>query len=241
MIATVGPVTLAVVSAAPGAGGRRPRHPGRLAAPRVGLAVATNVLVGLREIRAGGPARIAPGRSPPGRDALLDLLRRAVVRRLRAPADPDRVAALAALALVGQGGRAAPVLTVLGFAVQPDPLAPEYLGNPLAVPALAPALLVAALAGIAVTMAGLLVGAGSLVLRFRRARGVERLQLRWLALAAACASALLMVGLVALFLADDCWRPCQSVWHAAAGHRGGDLRYRLYDLDRIIAARPTGC
>ena len=33
------------------------------------------------------------------------LNRRAVVRRLRAPADPDRVAALAALALVGQGGR----------------------------------------------------------------------------------------------------------------------------------------
>jgi hypothetical protein len=33
---------------------------------------------------------------------------------------------------------AAPVLTVVGFAVQPDPLAPEYLGNPLAVPALAP-------------------------------------------------------------------------------------------------------
>ncbi len=25
---------------------------------------------------------------------------------------------------------AAPVLTVLGFAVQPDPMAPDYLGNP---------------------------------------------------------------------------------------------------------------
>jgi len=119
---------------------------------------------------------------------------------------------------------AAPVLTVVGFAVQPDPLAPDYLGNPLAVSALAPALLVAALAGIAVVMAGLLLGAVSLVLRFRRARGVERLQLRWLALAAACASLLLLFGLVAAFLAKDglvLVFPGPLPGPAAAGHGGG--------------------
>ena len=132
----------------------------------------------------------------------------------------------------------APAVTVLGFAVQPDPLAPDYLGNPLAVPALAPALLVAALAGMAVTAAGLLVGAGSLVLRFRRARGIERLQLRWLALAGACASALLPVALVAGALALDpvvlgSLALCLALLPLATG--AAILRYRLYDLDRIIS------
>jgi hypothetical protein len=56
---------------------------------------------------------------------------------------------------------------------------------------------------LAVTGVGLPVGAGSLVVRFRRARGVERLQLRWLALAGACASVLLLAGLVAGLLGKD--------------------------------------
>jgi hypothetical protein len=132
----------------------------------------------------------------------------------------------------------APALTMIGFAVQPDPLAPEYLGNPLAVPPLAPGLLVAALAGMAVTGLGLLVGAGSLLLRFRRARGVERLQLRWLALAAACAAVLLLVGLVAGILALDpvvlaSLALCLALLPLAAG--ASILRYRLYDLDRIVS------
>jgi hypothetical protein len=132
----------------------------------------------------------------------------------------------------------APAVTVLGLAVQPNPLDPDYLGNPLAVPALAPALLVAALAGMVVTAAGLLVGAGSLVLRFRRARGIERLQLRWLALAGACASALLLVALVAGALALDpvvlgSLALCLALLPLATG--AAILRYRLYDLDRILS------
>jgi hypothetical protein len=71
---------------------------------------------------------------------------------------------------------AAPVVTVLGSAVQPNPLTPDYHGNPLAVPALARVLVVPAVAGVVVVLVSLLVGAGSLVVRFRRARGVERQQ-----------------------------------------------------------------
>jgi hypothetical protein len=52
-------------------------------------------------------------------------------------------------------------------------------------PALAGAVLVAIVVGFFATVGGLVVGAGSLVARFRRARGMERQQLRWLALAAA--------------------------------------------------------
>jgi hypothetical protein len=90
----------------------------------------------------------------------------------------------------------------------------------------------------AVTMAGLLVGAVSLVLRFRRARGVEHLQLRWLALAAACASVLLLTGLVAVYLGRDvlvlaALALCLALLPLGTG--AAILRYRLYDLDRIIS------
>jgi MFS family permease len=138
---------------------------------------------------------------------------------------------------------AAPVVMVVGSAVQPDPLAPEYSGNPLAVPVLAGVLVVPAVAGVVIVLVALLVGAASLVGRFRRARGVERLQLRWLALAAALAAGLLLVALVAGFLlADDNNNDNVVFASLAAGVAllplatgAAILRYRLYDLDRIIS------
>jgi hypothetical protein len=87
-----------------------------------------------------------------------------------------------------------------------------------------------------------LVGAGSLVVRFRRARGVERLQLRWLALAAALAAGLLLVALVAGYLGKDAVMLasmclCVALLPLATG--AAILRYRLYDLDRIISRTQT--
>ena len=87
-------------------------------------------------------------------------------------------------------------------------------------------------------VAGLVVGAGSLVLRFRRAHGTDRLQLRWLALAAACAPALLLAALVAGVLGRDAvvlasLSLCVALLPLATG--AAILRYRLYDLDRIIS------
>jgi hypothetical protein len=134
---------------------------------------------------------------------------------------------------------AAPVVTVLGSVVQPDPLAPDYHGNPLAVPALARVLGVPAVAGVVVVLVSLLVGAGSLVVRFRRARGTERLQLRWLAYAAALAAGLLLVALVAGFLLanDNVTFASLALGMALLPLATGAaiLRYRLYDLDRIIS------
>jgi hypothetical protein len=132
----------------------------------------------------------------------------------------------------------APVVIVVGLVVQPDPMAPEYYGNPLAVPELAPVLLPAALAGMIVVALSLLVAAASTVVRFRRARGVERLQLRWLALAAACASVLLVVALVAGGLGRDpvvlaSLSLCLALLPLATG--ASILRYRLYDLDHIVS------
>jgi hypothetical protein len=93
-------------------------------------------------------------------------------------------------------------------------------------------------AGIAVVALSLLVAAGSLVVRFRRAQLRERLQLRWLALAAACASLLLLVALVAGGLGRDpvvlaSLALCLALLPLATG--ASILRYRLYDLDRIVS------
>jgi hypothetical protein len=133
---------------------------------------------------------------------------------------------------------AAPALVALASAIQPDPLAPDWYGNPLAVPALYRLLVVPGVAALVVVLLSVLVGAGSLVVRFRRARGVERLQLRWLALAAALAAGLLLVALVAGYLGKDpvvltSLSLCVALLPLATG--AAILRYRLYDLDRIVS------
>jgi hypothetical protein len=135
---------------------------------------------------------------------------------------------------------AGPVLFVAALTVGPGLVIPPYdsVVDAVTIPALAGAVLAAIVAGFFLTVAGLLVGAGSLVARFRRARGVERQQLRWLALAAALTgAAAVVVGIgmamdataVPLFAAGICLALLPLATGAAI------LRYRLYDLDRIIS------
>jgi hypothetical protein len=100
---------------------------------------------------------------------------------------------------------AAVALAFLTAVAEPMPLYPEYpeVGNPLGVAALASGPLAAAFpVGALLILAGLPVGAVSLLLRFRRARGQERLQLRWLAVGAALAAVALAVSLTALVVED---------------------------------------
>jgi hypothetical protein len=122
----------------------------------------------------------------------------------------------------------------------PQPFVEPYVSvaNPLAVPGLAEALLGPAWVALAVTILAIPVGAWSLVVRFRRAGGTERQQLRWLALAAAVVA----VGVVAIggLLAAGVEAPvgwiyaaCLALLPLATG--AAILRYRLYDLDRIIS------
>jgi hypothetical protein len=137
---------------------------------------------------------------------------------------------------------AAAAVWLLGSVVHPAPLYPEYpgIGNPLAIPVLPRPLLDAAipLAG-AVVLVALVVGAGSLVGRFRRARGVERQQLRWLALAAGLAAVALLAAIATLMgdlgsnLLDAALGVCAALLPLATG--AAILRYRLYDIDRIIS------
>jgi hypothetical protein len=133
---------------------------------------------------------------------------------------------------------AAPVVAVLSLAVQPFGLPYRSVGNPLAVPVLADVLVpVAAVAG-TLTVLGIPVGGWSLVVRFRRTRGVERLQLRWLVFAAALVAvgvAVMVVLIVTDHEASVGWisGACLALLPAATG--AAILRYRLYDLDRIIS------
>jgi hypothetical protein len=80
---------------------------------------------------------------------------------------------------------------LVAMAVAGGPIDPQYqaLNSPFDFRGLGGVLLVINQLILAVTTLTVVVAAGSLVVRFRRAHGVERLQLRWVALAA---------GLVAL-------------------------------------------
>jgi len=135
---------------------------------------------------------------------------------------------------------AAPVILLVALTLGPGLVIPPYQAavEAVRIPALAGAVRVAIVAGFAGTVAGLVAGAGSLVVRFRHARGVERQQLRWLAFAAvvtgvgaAVFGVGMALGATAVLLAAV--GACLAVLPLATG--AAILRYRLYDLDRIIS------
>jgi hypothetical protein len=135
---------------------------------------------------------------------------------------------------------AAPVVVLVAVTLLPQPLGPEYqsVANPLGLRTLEAPLQAATGVALAVTVLGVLVAAASLVGRFRRARGTERQQLRWVALAAAVvslAAALVLAAMVTETPALFGWGLglCAAVLPLAIG--AAVLRYRLYDLDRIIS------
>src|SRR5215216_6753356 len=138
---------------------------------------------------------------------------------------------------------ATPAVLVLVVTLAGGPVDPRYqaVGGPFDLRGLDRVLLAANRTALAVTVVGLVAAAVSLVGRFRHARGVERLQLRWVALAAVvvglgAVGVLLSLAVggsaaVALFgLAFDCFLVVPPVAVGAAV-----LRYRLYDLDRIVS------
>ena len=126
------------------------------------------------------------------------------------------------------------------------PFDPPYQANPnpLEIPALDGLLRPLSNLTWAVTALGLPVAAVSLLLRFRRARGVERQQLRWLVLAAALAAAVLAATLLALAVGlvgstgDEVllgWMSAVVLGLMPLATGAAILRYRLYDLDRIVS------
>jgi hypothetical protein len=129
---------------------------------------------------------------------------------------------------------------LLAATLRSKELEPPYppIRSPLAVQALAGPAEVAAGLALAVTGLAVLVGAASLVLRFRRARGVERQQLKWMAFAAALALvAVAAVTVGAAMNEQAVVVGVSGVYMAVLPLAIGAaiLRYRLYDLDRIVS------
>jgi hypothetical protein len=134
----------------------------------------------------------------------------------------------------------APAVLLGSKALLPRPLHPPFqsVPNPFAVHVLVGPLLVVRGVASIVTGLGLVVAAASLVVRFRRARGMERQQLRWVALGAGLSAVVAVVAVVGQALGNNTmvtWAggALLAILPVAVG--AAIARYRLYDLDRIIS------
>jgi hypothetical protein len=127
--------------------------------------------------------------------------------------------------------------TVLGIETVGFP--PFYsFRNPYFVPALAAPAMTVALPALMLTLFSVVVGGASLVVRFRRARGEERQQLRWVASAAVVAAAGIPVAMAGISFESPTVVGVAVLGSAAVlclAIAAAILRYRLYDLDRIIS------
>jgi hypothetical protein len=125
------------------------------------------------------------------------------------------------------------------FGQQPDPESLlRSVGNPFTIPALADPLRVVSGVTAPVTALTMVVAAVSLVLRFRRARRVERQQLRWLTVAAALAPLAVLVtaaGILTDRMEVAGWAVGLYLALLPLAIGAAIARYRLYDLDRIVS------
>jgi hypothetical protein len=135
---------------------------------------------------------------------------------------------------------ATPAVLLLVVPLVPGRFDPRYevVGGPLDFRALGGALLVANLLALAVSILAVVAGAGSLAVRFRGAHGTERQQLRWVAFAAALTGVAVLAIAVLGVAGDEAlvgWVAVVGVGIPPLATGAAILRYRLYDLDRIIS------
>jgi hypothetical protein len=138
----------------------------------------------------------------------------------------------------------APVVLLAALVVARGSLDPRYQAenSPLDFRGLGGALLVVNQVALGVTLLTVIVAAASLVVRFRRARGIGRQQLRWVAWAAVLVvlAAVIALASAALGLPEVVgWAAgiCVALLPLAIG--AAILRYRLYDLDHILSRTLT--
>ena len=239
----VGPVLAAVSAATAGAvlASRRPRHP-------VGWLL---LVLGLSAAWAGVPPAYAaygllarPGALPAAHS---------VARYWPITIVTTQTAASFALLLTPTGRLPSPrwrwwarvtvaaaVILLVALVVARGPLDPRYqvLGGPFDLRGQGGVLLVVNQLALAATTLAVMVGAASLMVRFRRAQGVERQQLRWLAWAAAVAvlgAAVALGGLAVGATAQVTWAISSTFAVMPLAIGAAILRYRLYDLDHIIS------
>jgi hypothetical protein len=130
---------------------------------------------------------------------------------------------------------------VLGQAFGPDP-SDSPVRNPVGIGGTAGQILQALQAGLVLVILATFASVASLVVRFRRASGEERQQLKWLTYAAG----LVFLAFVAIFVLDEWAESSESTVNIENALLTGALacvplaigaailRYHLYDIDRII-------
>jgi hypothetical protein len=146
--------------------------------------------------------------------------------RLRSP----RWRPVAAAAVAG------PLLGLLGSTFIPGKLEETVvpIDNPFGRPGVVGTVAaVVGFTGLGLWFASMLAALVSLVLRFRASRGTERQQLRWVAAGAAGAVAGLVIGIAGLNLTYF------AVLCLPVGVAVAVLRYRLWDLDRLVSRTVT--
>jgi signal transduction histidine kinase len=134
----------------------------------------------------------------------------------------------------------AAAVALAGKIVQDSEFEPPFEGqrNPWAMPSIGALVDPLIALAITLTMLGLIVGGVSLVVRFRRARGEERQQLRWLTILAAPLPPLVVASYVGAATDLDLLRTAATgsfvtLIPVAAGL--SVQRYRLYDVDHILS------
>jgi signal transduction histidine kinase len=133
------------------------------------------------------------------------------------------------------------VIVVASIALHPGPLdEAKYADNPLGIDRAKPVLEAVNAVGLFLLLSCLIASAISMVLRFRRSRGEERLQLKWFA-SGASATVLVFCGALVIGafapsrvegIAQDAATTGWAVLPIAAGI--AVFRYRLYDIDVVI-------
>ncbi len=126
------------------------------------------------------------------------------------------------------------VLAIAGWSLTSDRDADFASGhNPFAVAWLPTQALLAV--GLVLFLGAFFASAVSLALRLRRARGIERQQLKWFAFAAAVAVVVLSVDLALWYITPLAGVASALVLMALPVAAGvGILRYRLYDIDLVV-------
>jgi len=130
--------------------------------------------------------------------------------------------------------------TLLAATIAPGSLDPllQFVSGPMDPQVYGGALRVANQVALLVGVLTVLAGAASLVVRFRHARGIERQQLQWVALAAALTGLSILAAAVLIAVGEvnlGAWASVFGVAFLPLATGAAILRYRLYDVDRIVS------
>lgn len=134
------------------------------------------------------------------------------------------------------------VLISASASLVPGRFEDSRVANPVGVRGAGPMLEIVGVIGLALVLASLLGAVASVVVRFRRSRGTERLQLKWLTYAGAFVAACILAAIpfesaaasseAATDISNFMITTSLATIPVAVGV--AILRYRLYDIDRII-------